>query len=240
MSTLVLARHGQARAFTENPDRLSATGLEQAQALGRYWVARGERFHAAYHGSLRRQRETYEAVSAEFRNAGVAFPAATTLPGLDEYAAQDLVAVIAPRLAASDPDFAPHWKDWISVSGGPDRNRLFQIMFEALVSRWVAGRLHYSGLEPWDAFRSRVEAALLRIRESEGRGVRVAAFTSGGPIGVAVQSCLGAPAFAALEVNWRVRNTSLTTFLFNGPKLSLDAFNELPHLASLPSLVTFR
>ena len=240
MSVLILVRHGQARAFSENPDRLSATGREQARALGRYWIARGERFDAAYHGSLRRQRETCEAVSAEYRRAGMAFPGARALPGLDEYAAQDLVTVLAPRLAASDPGFAPLWEGWQSVSTGPDRNRRFQLMFEALVSRWVAGHLEHEGLEPWDAFRSRVEGALLRIREREGSGVRVAAFTSGGPIGVAVQACLGASAVAALEVNWRVRNTSLTTFLFSGTRFSLDAFNALPHLSSMPDLVTFR
>ena len=45
---------------------------------------------------------------------------------------------------------------------------------------------------------------------------------------------------AALQLNWRVRNSSLTTFLFSGQRLSVDGFNELPHLANKPSEVTFR
>ena len=89
-------------------------------------------------------------------------------------------------------------------------------------------------------FRQRAENALLLIRESQGRGVRVAAFTSGGAIGVAVQTFLLARAMAALEVNWRVRNTSLTTFLFSGTRVSLDGFNELPHLSQTPELISFR
>ena len=113
-------------------------------------------------------------------------------------------------------------------------------MFEGLVSRWIVGRLEEPCLEPWDTFRQRVENALLLIRETQGRGVRVAAFTSGGPIGVAVQTCLRSPVMAALEVNWRVRNTSLTTFLFSGPKVSLDGFNELPHLSLTPEMISFR
>lgn len=240
MSTLVLARHGQARAFTPQPDRLSPLGWQQARHLGRYWVKHGVRFDAAYHGTLRRQRETFAAVAGEFGRAGRTFPQAKVLPGLDEYGTQDLVAVIAPRLAESDLEFASLWTAWQSGRHASDRNRRFQLMFEGLVSRWVEGRLDAPGLEPWDTFRQRAEQALLVIREIEGRGVRVAAFTSGGPIGVAVQACLRAPAIAALEVNWRVRNTSLTTFLFSGSKVSLDGFNELPHLSGTPELISFR
>ena len=240
MSVLVLARHGQARAFTDRPDRLSALGWEQARRLGRYWVERGLGFDAAYHGTLRRQRETFAGVAEEFSKAGCAFPEATVDAGLDEYGTQDLISVIAPRVAASDERFAALWSAWQSERRADRRNRRFQFMFEALVSRWVAGRIHEPGLEPWDVFRQRAEAALAGIREFQGRGVRVVAFTSGGPIGVAVQAGLRAPAMAALEVNWRVRNTSLTTFLYSGPRVSLDGFNELPHLSDAPELISFR
>ena len=43
MSTLYLVRHGQASFGTDNYDRLSAIGEEQARELGRYFVASGER-----------------------------------------------------------------------------------------------------------------------------------------------------------------------------------------------------
>jgi hypothetical protein len=67
----------------------------------------------------------------------------------------------------------------------------------------------------------------------------VAAFTSGGFIGVSVQLALSAPDRSGLEVNWRVRNCSLTGFLFSGGRLSLDTFNAIPHLDD-PALRTFR
>ena len=240
MSTLVLVRHGQARAFSDSPDRLTPHGFEQARELGRYWIASNVGFDAAYHGTLRRQRESYQAVAEEFRRAGKPFPESATVSGLNEYGTQDLVATIAPRLAERDSDFAPLWHDWHTNHETAGRNRRFQRMFEALVLRWVEGQLDEPGLEPWDSFRSRVVDALGTIRESQGSGRRVVAFTSGGPISVAVQTCLGAPARAALELNWRVRNTSLTSFLFSGSRMSLDGFNELPHLARDPGLITFR
>ncbi len=113
-------------------------------------------------------------------------------------------------------------------------------MFEALIHQWVAGRIAQPGLESWEAFRQRVKDALNIIRKEHFGGKHLAVLTSGGPIGIAVQECLQAPLRAALEVNWRVRNTSLTTFLFSESRLSLDGFNELPHLASMLELVTFR
>ena len=113
-------------------------------------------------------------------------------------------------------------------------------MFEGLVSRWIVGRLEEPCLELWDTFRQSAEDALLLIRESQGRGIRVAEFISDGPIGVAVQTCLRSPVMAELKVNWRVRNTSLTTFLFSGPRVSLDGFNELPHLSLTPEMISFR
>ena len=240
MGRLVLVRHGQACAFTDDPDRLSETGWEQCQILGRYWKSHGIRFDLAFHGSLRRQRESYQAAAQGYGADGADFPAATELPGLNEYEAQDVIAEVAPRLAATDLSFAPLWQAWLDGRDGADRNRPFQRMFEAVMERWVEGKMQEPGLVPWQQFRERVETTLARLRATPGRGLHLVAFTSGGPIGVALQSCLGAPARAALDINWRVRNSSLTSFLYQGSRFSVDAFNETPHLASFPDLVTFR
>jgi hypothetical protein len=51
-----------------------------------------------------------------------------------------------------------------------------------------------------------------------------------------VQTVLQAPEAMAIEVNWRIRNCSLTEFLFTHDRISLDAFNATPHLKE----VTFR
>ncbi len=240
MSRLVLVRHGQAEAFSDNPDRLSRLGWDQCLALGRYWLECGVSFDAAFHGSLRRQRESYEAARRAYRRAGAPFPRATEVAGLNEYSTQDLVTTIAPRIARADRAIAPLWDSWLASAGGPSRNRDFQRLFEALAMRWARGEISDPLLEPWEDFRSRTEAALDRVRSGHRKGASVVAFTSGGPIGIAVQSCLRAPPSSALDVNWRVRNCSLTSFVFSGPRISLDGFNELPHFATSPGLVSFR
>jgi broad specificity phosphatase PhoE len=91
--------------------------------------------------------------------------------------------------------------------------------------------------ESFAAFHARVVRGLRRIQQGPSNR-RVVLFTSGGPIGVLVQTALGAPPRSFADVNWRVRNCSLTEFVFSADRFSLDSFNGTPHLDS--SLVTFR
>jgi broad specificity phosphatase PhoE len=64
-------------------------------------------------------------------------------------------------------------------------------------------------------------------------------FTSGGFIGSAVQRTLSGPVRTALELSWRIRNGSLTEFVFTRDRCTLDSFNTVPHLEN-PDLWTYR
>ena len=48
-----------------------------------------------------------------------------------------------------------------------------------------------------------------------------------------------APDRSALEMAWRLRNASLTEFVFTQNRFTLDSFNSVPHLAD-PALWTYR
>jgi broad specificity phosphatase PhoE len=240
LAHLTLVRHGQATAFEKITDRLSPLGETQSAKLAQYWIRNQVSFDEVYTGSLLRQKRTEELVAAEYHAAGARWPLAQALTELNEYEADRVVRYLAPELATRDEEFRKLLE--ASRGDGPDRNRRFQRMFEALMSRWVAGTLAAPdvgpGVEPWTAFHERVGNGLRRMMGA-GRGRRVVAFTSGGVIGVAVQIALGAPDPSGLEVNWRVRNSSLTEFLFSGERLSLDSFNAIPHLDH-PALRSFR
>jgi len=237
LSYLTLVRHGQATAFEKTTDRLSPLGQTQARTLAQYWIRNQVPFDEVYTGALVRQKRTEELVAAEYSAAGVRWPAAQVLPELNEYGADLVIRQLAPKLAEQDEEFRKLLE--ASHGDGPDRNRRFQKMFEALMTRWVAGALAAPEVEPWTAFHERVRRGLRRITSGAGSGRRVVAFTSGGFIGVAVQIALRAPDPSGLEVNWRVRNASLTGFLFSGERLSLDTFNAIPHLDD-PALRSFR
>ena len=225
MSRLILVRHGQATS-----DLLTSLGEGQAEALARRWLAEGMSPDVAWHGRLERQRRTAEVVAETFAKAQRPFPPLRVLPGLDEYPAEAALERLGPTLAAREPGFAALRQAWLE--GGPPKkaNARFQRMFEPLMQAWQRGEAGHPKVEPWSAFAARVRKALKTL--AQGRGVTVAAFTSGGPIGTMTQTVLEAPDSKALELNWRVRNASLTTFLFRGEQLSLDGFNDTGHLGA--------
>src|SRR5437773_1127483 len=77
MSTLVLVRHGQARAFDADSDRLTEMGEEQARRVGQYFVQSGVELDEVCVGTLVRQRRTLELVAEAFAQANKPFPSPT-------------------------------------------------------------------------------------------------------------------------------------------------------------------
>jgi broad specificity phosphatase PhoE len=224
MSTLTVVRHGQARPFETDSDRLSETGELQARALKEYWARSGITFDEVWSGALERQRRT--AAIAIARPAEVS-------SDWNEYDTEGVRHKLIPALATREE------MDAFEREGpGPERNRRFQKMFEVAMLTWLEGSTIADRIEPWPAFRDRVRQGLRRIQEGPANR-RVVLFTSGGPIGVLVQTALAAPERSFLEVNWRLRNCSLTEFVFSRDRLSLDSFNAIPHLED-PNLRTFR
>lgn len=239
MGTLTFVRHGQARPFEKESDRLSPLGEQQARALGRYWAERGVQFDEVYSGTLVRQVRTAELVGHCVAEAGQFWPRLQSIPEFNEYDAGGITGKLIPALAERDETFRGLLAAFEANKHAPDRNRHFQKMFEAVTSAWLGGELEVQGVESWSAFRARVQSALQRILGAPGSGRSVAIFTSGGVIGATVQTVLDAPEPQALGINWRVKNCSLTEFTFGGGRISLDSFNTIPHLED-PALRTFR
>jgi broad specificity phosphatase PhoE len=212
MSTLTVVRHGQARPFQDNPDRLSETGERQARALAEYWARNGIAFDEVWSGSLNRHRQTAELAAGPFQTGLAQIDA-----DWDEYDAAGIL------------------RDYPPPSSYPD-NRVFQKMFEGAMRKWMEHPEDHC--ESWVAFRERVLRGLRRMQAGPA-GRNVVLFTSGGPIGVLVQTALSAPERSFREINWRVRNCSITEFVFSSERLSLDSFNATPHLEDR-TLQTFR
>ena len=241
MSELILIRHGQATPFEQDTDRLSALGEQQARAVGLALNAEGVSPSHVLHGPLVRQRRTARiaADAAQFVDADAPppWPDAAQDARLAEYDGDGLLRELAPLLAAQDETFAAAARQFDERRLAPDRNRSFQPLLEQLAGAWQEGRVGHAEVEAWAAFRSRVRAALEDVLRLPS-GSSVLAFTSGGVIGLMVALALDAPDAAALRLNWRVRNGSLTRFTFGGGRLSLDSFNEVAHLP--PELRSWR
>ena len=240
MSTLYLVRHGQASFFSDDYDRLSDIGRQQARRLGQYWIARRVVFDRVYTGPRKRQIDTADEIARLYAQAELPWPEPVVLDELDEYAAEEVLAEALPSLLQTDAAVRRLHEQFVAAQEADQRQRRFQKMYEVIMARWAAGELTVDGVESWQAFRRRVHQGLDRIVTESPSQSRVAAFTSGGPIGVAVERATEMPHLMALRTAWMVRNAAMNEFLFSGERFTMSSFNALGHLDDDPALLTYR
>ena len=239
MSVLYVVRHGQASFFGDNYDQLSPTGIQQSQTLGDYWVENEIPITEVYSGSLRRQLDTAAAVGERFREAGLHWPDVQVLDGLNEYHADDVLEHVGAELVERDESVRALKESFESATDERERYRTFHRFLESVMECYIAGKHDSYDIESWRQFHDRVQAAKAQICAKAERGRTVAVFTSGGPIGVFVQTNLEAPEQKAGALNWRVYNASVTQFTFSKDRMALDQFNSITHLQD-KALRTYR
>lgn len=211
MGSLYLVRHGQASFGADDYDQLSDLGHRQGRRLGEYFAARGLRFDAILVGTLRRHRQTLDAILEGMGTRAEALD----WPGLNEY---DSVAVIeaihpAPLEKPTTPEAYRHH---------------FRLLRDGL-AQWMAGVVTPRGMPSYQDFVGGVTGALDHVR-THHHGQSVLVVSSGGPISTAVGRVLQAPPETTIELNLRIRNTALTEFAFTPKRHMLVTYNTLPHL----------
>lgn len=238
MGTLFLVRHGQASFGADDYDVLSPLGHRQSVRLGEYFRHKGIRFDSALTGTLNRQRQTFAGIcegmdlefesgpSAELPQArpgplgGGEAPAAAGVvphllwPGLNEYDSAAVIGAIHPY---------PLLK--------PDTPELYQHHFRLLkdgLTQWMAGVVSPRGMPSYNEFVAGVTGALEHIRTHYQGNVLLV--SSGGPIATAVGHVLATSPETTIELNMRIRNSSVTEFSFSPKRHRLVTYNTLPHL----------
>lgn len=210
MGTLYLVRHGQASFGAADYDQLSELGHRQCERVGAYFRRRGLRFEAALTGTLKRQVQSLAAIAEGLE----ASPETLSWPGLNEYDSQAVIAAIHPG-----PLAVPQTPETI--------RHHFRLLREGL-AQWMAGRVAPVGMPSYAEFVAGVLGALDHVKATHSGDVLVV--SSGGPISTAVGQVLGAPAAATIDLNMRIRNSSITEFAFTPKRHVLVTYNTLPHL----------
>jgi broad specificity phosphatase PhoE len=239
MSHLVLVRHGQASFLEKNYDQLSPKGEAQSRLLGEYLAGHQVIFDRVYTGPKVRQRETARIAGEAYRRAGVPWPEPELLQEFDEFQAEAVIERALPGLLESDEHIRCMHREFQAATTRPAQFKTFQRLFEVVIGRWAAGELPLEGIEPWQEFVVRVERALRTFASNGKRGRRIAIFTSGGPMAVAVQHALDLSTPATLKAAWMVRNCAYSEFLFSGERFTLSSYNATPHLTD-PEFLTHR
>jgi broad specificity phosphatase PhoE len=230
VGTIYLVRHGQAAFGTDHYDRLTEIGFAQARLLGGYFSRRQIRFDAVFTGTLRRQTETAQGIFEGHLELG-ASPPQETFPGLDEYKPEAIMMALTGSFPA--PALAAARRDPLVV------REHFRVLREALLA-WAEDRTQPEGMPVWQAFQDSAVATLVEARQRFPDG-NVLIVSSGGPIAAIVAATLNAPPATAVELNLRIRNSSLTEFATTPRRHNLVSFNGLPHLDTHPdpTLITY-
>ena len=239
MSRLILVRHGQASFLEPNYDKLCPNGEVQSRLLGEYWAARGVSFSHAWSGPCDRQIQTGRIVQAAYRNLGREFPEVAIMNEFDEYPGVAVLRRGLPRLLEASEEIRHLHREFENSVHPSERRRSFQKLFEVVIGRWVSGDLVIAGVESWPAFCARVCSGLAKIANGATAAGDVVVFTSGGPIGVAMQRALNLSHAETLQMTWMSRNASFSEFLASGERFTLSTFNAHPHLDE-DSLLTYR
>jgi len=239
MSRLFLVRHGQASFLERNYDKLSPKGEEQARILGEYWAGLNLTFDRVYSGPRVRQRETARIAGEAYKAAGMPWPEQTVLQEFDEFQAEAVMERSLPELVETDSGVRKMHEAFKNSRTRPEQFKTFQEIFEVIIGRWADGKLPLEGIEPWADFCVRVQSGLAQLSANEGGGQNIAIFSSGGPVGVAMQRALDLSTVATLKAAWMVRNCSFSEFLFSPGRFTLSSYNATPHFTD-PEFLTHR
>ncbi len=211
MAEFYLVRHGQASFGTDDYDRLSMLGEQQSLWLGQYLAERKIEFDRIIIGTQLRHRQTAEGICR-----GMGRPAVfTEHAGLDEYDFYALYNALGEEHAA------------LKQLASGNKHEFYKGLKEVLLL-WSNDGLKGALPEKWEAFAQRINDALQFIQQCDAQ--RILVVSSGGPIGMMTRQVLAAPANIALELNFQVRNASLSHFYFNRRSVKLASFNNIAHL----------
>jgi broad specificity phosphatase PhoE len=212
MGNLYLVRHGQASFGAIDYDNLSELGHRQSVRLGEYFASKSLTFDAVFTGTLKRHVQTWAGIAK-----GAGFDLKPHLwPGLNEYDSDAVIKTIHPE-PLEKPDSPEMYRSH------------FRLLRDAL-TQWMNGVVSPHGMPSYDDFVKGITSALDHVRQNHSGNVLIV--SSGGPISTAVGHLLGTTPETTIELNFRIRNSSVTEFAFTPKRHMLVTYNTLPHLDS--------
>lgn len=230
MGAIYLIRHGQASFGKADYDKLSETGVEQAQVLGKALRARLPVLDAVYSGSMRRHHQTAEHSLAALGER----KAVTEHAGFNEFDHEEVVVRLKPI-------YANRLVMMADLARTLEPRRAFQQVFEQAVERWISGAHDADYRESWPTFKERCNDALADVLGELGPSKTALVFTSGGTITVICQKLLGIPDAQAFILNRTLANAGITKLVYGRGGVHVSTLNEHVHFEGMRrDLITYR
>ncbi len=236
MSKLFFFRHAQASYGAKNYDKLSEKGIEQSAILGQHLVDKGFQFDLVYVGPLERQEHTFEIVKEIYKKNKASIPSPISLEELREHQGPKASVLALPQLKVAVPKVKQWMEELEADPALTHRNKM--LYFQYFMQEWTTGNIEVDGVQSWKKFRESVRGGLEQILSQTKNGETIAAFTSGGTISSIVAESLNMQdEYQVATLNFSIRNTSFSSFLYSEEQFNLLSVNELPHLEG--EMVTF-
>ena len=250
MTTILLARHGQASFGQENYDQLSELGSRQAQMLGQHYATTQRRIDAIFTGSLVRQQDSahhfwqrYQSFVDTNQSSKPAIdinaPDSYILPQFNEFNHKDV-------FIKSDPAFVSKGAIAAEIAQAEVPSIRLAELFDVAMQRWHAGENDSDYIESWVQFNERAKQALEQVRLQVvnlnlEHDSTVLVFTSGGIIAAITAQLLQQGSQTAYQINKSLVNTGVTSITLKGQSTRLLSLNEYSHLfADGKRFVTWR
>ncbi|GAB3106413.1 histidine phosphatase family protein [Aestuariicella hydrocarbonica] len=213
MAELYLVRHGQASFRSDNYDKLSPLGHQQAQWLGEYFRQRNLQVDSILTGTLVRHRETAEGIAQGLQ---LSSPDFKVFEGLNEFDFHSLINAYIKQHPAEALDRNAPAAD-------------FYKLLKKGMQKWSSGELSEGVDETWQHFEERVRSVIETL-QAEFHGQKIVAVSSGGAIAMVLRQILQAPSQTVIELNLQIKNTAIAHCYFNPKALRMTSFNHVPHL----------
>ena len=160
-----------------------------SRRLGEYWKGHGLTFDAVLVGTLKRHAQTLEGIQDGLGRT----PDALQWPGLNEYDSEAIICAVYPK-ASFDTKTPEGYREH------------FRMLRDGL-QQWMAGTASPVGMPTYPEFLHGVTSALDHVRQHCDGNVLLV--SSGGPISTAVAQVLQASPATSIELNLRMRNSSV-------------------------------
>ncbi|UAA37655.1 histidine phosphatase family protein [Paraneptunicella aestuarii] len=217
MAVIYLVRHGQASFGKDNYDELSELGHQQAEMVGHSLAAKTRAPNVVITGTMLRHKQTADKALQAF---GDGIGASTiSSPDWNEYDHQAILGAFDARLATPAST-----KQYLADATNPKQQ--FMLMFESAIARWMSGEFDGDYPESWSAFKQRVHGGLNTLSEQLQSQQKAFVFTSGGPISLISQACLGVNDTELMRMNRTLVNCGITKIVLSKGKPYLASLNE--------------
>lgn len=239
MTTILLARHGQASFGQANYDQLSELGCQQARLLGQHYATGQRRIDAIFSGSLVRQRDSAQHFWDAYQPSilsntrapvlDIKVPDSYVLPLFDEFNHEDVFMKSSPNFATQSMIAAE-----LNKANKP-LTRLGEL-FHLAMERWHAGDHDDEYIESWSQFSTRAQQALEQVGKQVAQHSHldddstVLVFTSGGVIAAITAHLLQQGSQTAYQLTKSSVNTGVTAIGLQNPTPQLLSYNEYSHL----------